>query len=106
MREGDQVAEGLDAVPGIDAWKGLQPMERERREGVLRDIRARIEEDGPHVAVADPARGRLFMPFAALDGYGEMLGEVEGEMTATKSMGPRGDPPGGCDGPQASPPRR
>ncbi len=77
MREGDQVAAGLDAVPGIDTWEGLQPMERERREGVLRGIRARIAEDGQHRAVADPACGRLFMPFAALEGYGELLEDVE-----------------------------
>ena len=79
MREGDQAAGGVDAVPGIDTWEGLQPMERERREGVLRDIRMRIAEGGPHRAYADPARGRLFMPFAALEGYEEMLEDVEGE---------------------------
>lgn len=79
MREGDQVAGGLDAIPPIDTWEGLQPMERERREGILRDIRMRIEEGGPRRAVADPTRGRLFMPFAALEGYGEMLEEAEGD---------------------------
>ena len=79
MREGDQTAASLDAVPGIDTWEGLQPMERERREGVLRGIRRRIAENGPRRAVADPARGRLFMPFAALEGYGEMLQEAEGD---------------------------
>ena len=79
MREGDQIAAG--AVPGMEKWEGLQPMERERREGVLRDIRLRIAENGPRRAVADPARGRLFMPFAALEGYGEMLGDVEGEVS-------------------------
>lgn len=79
MREGDQVASGLDAVPGMETWEGLQPMERERREGVLRGIRARIAEGGPRRAAADPARGRLFMPFAALEGYGEMLKGVEGD---------------------------
>lgn len=77
MREGDQAASGLDAAPGIETWEGLQPMERERREGILRDIRIRIAEDGPRRAVADPARGRLFMPFAALEGYGEMLADIE-----------------------------
>lgn len=77
MREGDQVASGIEAVPGVDAWEGLQPMERERREGILRDIRMRIEENGPRRSVADPARGRLFMPFAALEGYGEMLADIE-----------------------------
>lgn len=79
VREGDQVAAGLEAVPDVSAWEGLQSMERERREGILRDIRMRIEECGPRRAVADPARGRLFMPFAALEGYGEMLAEAEGD---------------------------
>lgn len=53
MREGDQVAAGIEAVPGIETWEGLQPMKRERREGVLRDIRTRIAEGGPRRAVAD-----------------------------------------------------
>lgn len=79
MREGDQVAAGLDSVPDASTWEGLQPMERERREGVLRGIRARMAEDGPRRAVASPERGRLFMPFAALEGYGEMLAKVEDE---------------------------
>ena len=70
----------LDAVPGIEAWEDLQPMERERREGILRDIRTRIAEDGPRRAVPSPERGRLFMPFAALDGYGEMLDETEDDV--------------------------
>lgn len=83
MREGDQVASGLDAVPDVGTWEGLQPMERERREGILRDIRTRIVEDGPRRAVADPARGRLFMPFAALGGYGEMLEEAERDAALT-----------------------
>lgn len=83
MREGDQVAGGLDAIPPVDTWAGLRPMERERREGILRNIRMRIAKDGPRRAVADPARGRLFMPFAALEGYGEMLGDVEGEVAAS-----------------------
>lgn len=77
MREGDQAASGLEAMPGIGTWEGLQPMELERRDGILRDIRMRIEEGGPRRAAAGPARGRLFMPFAALEGYGEMLGAIE-----------------------------
>lgn len=92
MREGDQAASGLEAVPGMGTWEGLQPMERERREGVLRGIRARIAEAGPRRAVADPARGRLFMPFAALEGYGEMLKDVEGDAAEAPSL-PLGDLP-------------
>ena len=52
-------------------------MERERRAWTLDQIRRRILEDGPRRAVASPERGRLFMPFAALEGYGEMLVEAE-----------------------------
>lgn len=74
------VQAALDAVPGVDTWQGLQPMERERREGILRGIRMRIAERGPRRAVPSPERGRLFMPFAALDGYEEMLVETEEEM--------------------------
>lgn len=74
------VQAALDTVPGVDTWQGLQPMERERREGILRDIRMRIAERGPRRAVPSPERGRLFMPFAALEGYEEMLVETEEEV--------------------------
>ena len=44
---------------------------------MLRGIVQRIVEDGPRRAMASPERGRQFIPFAALRGYGEMLEEVE-----------------------------
>lgn len=67
----------FDAVPDVSVWEGLDPMERERREWVLDQIMRRIAEEGPRRAVASPARGRLFMPFAALVGYGEMIAGAE-----------------------------
>lgn len=54
-------------------------MERERRAWTLDQIRRRIAEDGPRRAAASPGRGRLFMPFAALEGYGEMIAGAEGD---------------------------
>lgn len=80
MRE--DVRAAIDAVPDISAWEGLGPQEREHREWVLDQIRRRIAECGPRRAAPSPDRGRLFMPFAALEGYGEMIAEVE-EDTAT-----------------------
>lgn len=64
-------------IPDIERWPGLPELEREHREAVLADIRRRVEEDGPRVAVAAVDRGRLFMPFAALKGYGELVESVE-----------------------------
>lgn len=70
----------LDAVPGIEAWDGLRPAERERRERILADIRRRIAEDGPRRVAPDAERGRLFMPFAALTGYEGMIADVEDDV--------------------------
>ena len=78
MREVD-VRAALDAVPDVSVWDGLDPMERERRAWTLDQIRRRILEGGPRRATASPERGRLFMPFAALEGYGEMLADIEYE---------------------------
>ncbi|HIU04765.1 MAG TPA: hypothetical protein IAD14_04800 [Candidatus Coprousia avicola] len=80
MREGRgdarRRAELLSALPGADAWSGLPADERARRTAVLRDIRKRIERDGPRRPCADSGRGRLFIPFAALKGFEEL---IEGE---------------------------
>lgn len=73
----DDVRVALDAVPDVSAWEGLDPMERERRAWTLDQIRRRILEGGPRRATASPERGRLFMPFAALEGYGEMIAGAE-----------------------------
>lgn len=64
-------------IPGIERWADFPELEREHREAVLADIRRRVEADGPRVAVAAADRGRLFMPFAALKGYGELVESVE-----------------------------
>ena len=64
-------------IPGIERWSDLPELEREHREAVLADIRRRVEADGPRVAMAAADRGRLFMPFAALKGYGELVESVE-----------------------------
>lgn len=40
------------------------------------------QEDGPRRAVASSDRGRLFMPFAALEGYEGMIAEVEEDVAA------------------------
>ncbi|WP_270573710.1 hypothetical protein [Candidatus Collinsella stercoripullorum] len=73
----DEIEEALVAVPDVSAWEGLGPQELERRAWTLDQIRRRIAEDGPRRVVTSSDRGRLFMPFAALEGYGEMLAEIE-----------------------------
>ncbi len=64
-------------IPDLGEWPDLDPLERERRAAILADVRYRVAVDGPRVAVGTPGRGRLFMPFAALKGYGEMIAEGE-----------------------------
>ncbi len=76
----NEIAAALDAVPGIETWEGLDALERERRIWILDQIRRRIIENGPRHTTDSPDRGRLFMPFAALDGYGGMLAAVENEV--------------------------
>lgn len=69
----------LARIPAIDEWPGLDTRERERRARVLADIRQRVVERGPHRAAASPERGKLFMPFAALKGYDDLVKDVEDE---------------------------
>lgn len=69
----------LARIPSLDEWPDLGARELERRARVLADIRQRVVEHGPHRAVAAPERGRLFMPFAALKGYDDLVKCVEGE---------------------------
>lgn len=69
----------LAHIPSLDEWPDLGARELERRARVLADIRQRVVEHGPHRAVAAPERGRLFMPFAALKGYDDLVKCVEGE---------------------------
>lgn len=70
-------------LPSLDTWENLQPLEQERREGILRNIGIRMSEYGPHRAIASPKRGRLFMPFAALTGYESMIEHVEHDVNQT-----------------------
>lgn len=69
----------LARIPSLDEWPDLGARELEQRARVLADIRQRVVEHGPHRAVAAPERGRLFMPFAALKGYDDLVKCVEDE---------------------------
>lgn len=89
-RDAREVARALEAVPGIEEWPDIDPRERGRRMRVLADIRARIQQDGPRRAAESDERGRLFMPFAALKGYGELTHETE-EDVAGRERGFAGD---------------
>lgn len=71
------VRQEIGRLPLASSWPDIGEREQERREAVLRGIVQRIVEDGPRRAMASPERGRQFIPFAALRGYGEMLEEVE-----------------------------
>lgn len=87
MRDKDETRAAIDAVPDASAWECLSPMKREHREWVLGQVRRRIAEDGPRRAVVSPDRGRLFMSFAALEGYGEMIRDVEGSVGEWRASG-------------------
>lgn len=76
MRE-DEIEEALAPVPDVSAWEGLGPQELERRAWALDQMWRCIAEDGPRQVMASPDRGRLFMPFAAFEGYDGMITEVE-----------------------------
>ena len=79
MANNRATAAEIARIPSLDEWPDLPARERERRERVLADIRLRLAENGPHRAVPAPERGRLFMPFSALKGYGELVKDAEGE---------------------------
>lgn len=72
-----RVLQALAAIPTTDAWPALDPAEQDRRKAILWDIRLRVLEDGPRHATPSPDRGRQFIPFAALQGYDEMIEDVE-----------------------------
>ncbi len=67
----------LDELP---CRKDLSTQEKEYRASVLRQIAQRLAQDGPRVAQPSPERGRQFMPFAALKGFGELNAELEREI--------------------------
>ena len=70
------------ALPSLDMWPDLDAFECERRAVILRDIEQRLTENGPRRSAPDPNRGRLFMPFAALEGYDQMIDQAEEEVGA------------------------
>lgn len=78
MRDRGGAGELLADLPVPNDWPGLPLPELERRAALLAEIRRRVEEDGPRRASAGPGRGRLFIPFAALRGYEEMIAEAGG----------------------------
>lgn len=83
-------------VPDARAWGDLSGPERARRQAILDDIRRRVDENGPRFAVASDDRARQFIPFAALNGYGDLLSEAFEEVDA----GPcESGPPDGSGGP-------
>lgn len=67
----------LALLPMVGEWPDLDVWERERRARILDDIARRIREDGPRVAVPADERGRQFLPFAALNGFDDMVAETE-----------------------------
>lgn len=71
------VEEELALIPDAGAWPEASLAERKRREAILSDIRRRVIENGPRRPEESPDRGRLFMPFAALKGYGDLVGQTE-----------------------------
>lgn len=73
----DAVQRELDLLPSVDEWPDLDVLERERRACVLADIARHVREDGPRVAVPAADRGRQFLPFAALNGFDDMVAETE-----------------------------
>ena len=75
------------ALPSLDMWPDLDAFERERRAVILRDIEQRLSENGPRYPATDPNRGRLFMPFAALEGYDQMIDQAEEEIGALEEGG-------------------
>lgn len=80
----DEVADELATLPDVNSWPELDDAERERRRQTLEAIAKHIKAHGPHVAYPSPVRGRQFMPFAALEGYKEMLEEVEREVNESE----------------------
>ncbi len=65
-----------EILPSFDLT-GLSFEETERRQAILADIERRVNENGTHQAIKDPNRARQFMPFAALDGFTQIIKEVE-----------------------------
>lgn len=93
---GDEAFEALAGLPSLDDWPGLPEAEREHRRAVLYDVMMRVLADGPRRARPSPERGRQFLAFAALQGYGEMVEEAL-EEDAGEGGGRRGGGPAAGD---------
>lgn len=64
----------------------IDPLERDRRRAVLRDIAERVRRDGEHKARHYPERARQFMPFSALKGFEELVRERERKTEPRREM--------------------
>ena len=64
-------------IPDISAWPDLSADEAARRAQILDDIARRVAATGPRHATPSPKRGQLFMPFAALKGYDEVVAQAQ-----------------------------
>ena len=72
-----QAAIQAAGIPSPDIWAGISADERAYRKRVLDDIARRVAEEGIHAAVPGDDRGRQFMPFAALKGYDDIVGDSQ-----------------------------
>lgn len=76
----DQITD-FERLPYFD-FSELRFEEAARRQAILADIERRVAKDGVHSAAASPHRARQFMPFAALDGFTELIKKTEDESMA------------------------
>ena len=76
-RTANETAIQAAGIPSPDIWAGISADERAYRKRVLDDIARRVAEEGIHAAVPGDDRGRQFMPFAALKGYDDIVGDSQ-----------------------------
>lgn len=81
---GEEQITDFERLPDFD-FSELRFEEAARRQAILADIERRVAKDGVHAAVASPHRARQFMPFAALDGFTELIKKTEDESMARES---------------------
>ena len=72
-----------DEIPHFDLTK-LPGEEAERRRAILADIGRQVAENGKRTAMPDPRRAQQFMPFAALEGFTELVKEEERKSASRK----------------------
>lgn len=75
-----QAAIRAAGIPSPSIWAGISADERAYRKRVLDDIARRVAEEGVHTAAPGDDRGRQFMPFAALKGYGDIVRDSQEPM--------------------------